>query len=441
MSGGLAAAVGGALLAVLVVLRLPVAAALLIAGGLGFALVAGVEPLLHYLKGLGFGRFSNYDLISVPLFLLMGQLAAEGGLASRLFEAARAWIGHRPGGLALASVGACAGFGALCGSSLATAGTLGRVAMPALQQAGYAPALATGALAAGGTLGILIPPSIVLVVFALVSEQNIAKLFLAALVPGLLAAAGYLAVVALWLQRDPAAGPPTPAPSSAARWQASRRVWPVLVMLGIVLGGLYGGVFTPVEAAAVGVLMSLTFGVLLGELAWPSIERALLGCGATTAGIFLILLGADLFNAFLALTQLPARLTEALAASGWPPLLILAAVLLGYLVLGCVMDSLSMVLLTVPLIFPMLMGLDFWGLPPEPKAIWLGILILTVVEIGLVTPPFGLNVFIIHSVARDVPLRAIFAGVLPFLVSDLLRIALLVLFPALSTFALEATRT
>lgn len=429
-------AIGGmffGLLLILLAARLPIGIAMLSTGAAGYVTLAGWEPLLNHLKTLAYGRYSNYDLSVVPLFLLMGHLATRGGLSKSLFVAAEAWLGHFRGGIAMAAVGACAGFGAVCGSSLATAATMGQVALPELRRFGYSPALASGTLAAAGTLGILIPPSIVLVVYAVLAEQNIAQLFAAAFLPGLLAAAGYLLVIALYVRVAPSAGPAGIRLTWGERLRALTDVWPVLVLFCCVIGGIYGGLFTPTEAAAVGTFGAGLVAVWRG-MRLPGLLECLYGTAESTAMIFLILLGADLLNAFLALSQMPVEFAAWVSGTGWPPLLVLVTILLVYLLLGCVMDSLSMILLTIPIFFPVVMGLDYWGLAQTDKAIWFGILALMVVEIGLITPPVGMNVYIINSLAKDIPMATTFRGILPFLASDALRVALLVVFPGLSLF-------
>lgn len=415
----------------LLVLRVPVGLAMLLAGGTGYIVLSGWTPLIAYLKTAPYWRFAGYELSVVPLFLLMGQFASEAGISRALFSACNAWLGHRRGGVALASVGACAAFGAICGSSLATASTMGKVALPEMRRLGYAPSLASGVLAAGGTLGILIPPSIVLVLYAILAEQNLVKMFMAAFLPGLLAALGYMLAVAVTVRLLPHWGPAAPRASRAEQLAGLRETWPVLAIFLVVIGGIYAGWFTPTEAAAVGAASTGLLALARGRLGWAGLGRSLLGTAETTAMIFLILLGADLFNAFLALSRLPAEAAAFFAAGAATPYLVLAGMLLLYLVLGCVMDSLSMILLTVPIFFPVVMALDF-GLGPEETALWFGILALVVVEVGLITPPVGMNVLIINSLARDIPLAASFRGVLPFLLSDGVRVALLVAFPGIS---------
>jgi len=431
VSGAAAAGLGFLALFLLLALRIPIGVAMLLVGGLGYAAVGGWLPLLNTLKSTPFDLFANYSFSVVPLFLLMGELASRAGMSRALFRAANVWLGHRRGGIAMAAIGACAGFGAICGSSLATAATMGRVALPEMRRFGYSGALATGTLAAGGTLGILIPPSLVLVIYAILAEQNIAKLFAAALLPGILAAAGYMLAISLYVRLVPDAGPRGEPASAAARRRSLLEIWPVLLIFTTVIGGIYAGIFTPTEGAAVG-----AFGVGLlafthGRLGPSGFLEVLLSTARATAMIFLIVLGATLFNVFLALTRTPQMLSEAVAGSGLSPLLVIALMLLLYFVLGCVMDSLSMILLTVPVFVPVVTRLDF-GLGGEETLIWFGIIALMTVEVGLITPPVGLNVFVINALAEGVPMRETFRGLFPFLIADLLRIVLLVAFPSLT---------
>jgi tripartite ATP-independent transporter DctM subunit len=424
-------------LLLLLALRVHIGIAMLLAGSLGYVMVAGVAPLLSFFKTGAYARFSVYDLSVVPLFLLMGQLATQGGLSRALFQAGNAFIGHWRGGMAMASVTACAGFGAICGSSLATAATMGQVALPEMKASRYSGRFATATLAAGGTLGILIPPSVPLVIYAILAEQNIAKLFLAAFIPGILAAIGYMIVISIVARMSPADAPAGVRHDWSQRVRALLATWPVLLIFLVVIGGIYGGLFTPTEAAAIGC-------VATGFVAWRSgglDRKGFLACMYGTAGatgmIFLILLGADVLNVFLALTQMNTELAKWVIGLQLPPLLVMAVIILIYLMLGCIMDSLSMILLTIPVFYPVVMGLDFGGMGAEPKAIWFGIIVLMVVEIGLITPPVGMNVFVINSLARDVPMKETFKFVMPFLVSDLLRIIAIVLFPGLVLFVFD----
>jgi tripartite ATP-independent transporter DctM subunit len=431
MTGPLIAALAFPVMLVLMALRMPVGLAMFAVGGAGYVMLTGWLPFLAYMKSTPYYLFSNYTLSVIPLFILMGALAEQGGLSQRLFAAADAFIGHRRGGIAMAAVGACTAFGAICGSSVATTAAMGRAALPELRRHGYADRLSTGTLAVGGTLGILIPPSIVLIVYAITTEQNIAKLFMAALVPGLLATAFYLLAVAWIVRRDPGAGPAGDRKSGAERWRAFVQTWPILLVAIVVVGGIYGGVFTPTEGAAVGAVATLLLGLANRRLGWRALMTSLLQTAETTAMIFLILLGAEIFNAFLALSDLPFTVAELIAQAALPPYAVLVALLLFYIVLGGVMDELAMILLTLPVFFPVVMALDF-GLAPEETAIWFGILVLIIVGIGLTAPPIGLNVFVIGAIAKDVPITVTYRGVMPFLATDIVRLALVIVFPGLA---------
>jgi C4-dicarboxylate transporter DctM subunit len=421
------------ILMLLLLVRVPIGVAMFMVGAGGYVAFTGGQwtPLLNSLKNLAYARLSNYDLIVIPLFLLMGQFATHGGLSRSLFKFVSAFMGHWRGGIAMAAVGACAAFGAICGSSLATAATMGQVALPELERAKYSGALATGALAAGGTLGIMIPPSVPLVIYAILTQESIGKLFMAAIVPGIIAMVGYMVVIQLLVAWKPALGPAGPRVAWPERLKALIVVLPVLLVFVVVIVGIYGGWANPTEAAAIG---AAACGVLAvgGGMRWRGLMATALGTAQTTAMIFLVLLGADQLNSALALSQMPTELAAWVRDSGFPPLLVMTAILLVYVVLGCVMDSLAMILLTIPVFYPVVMGLDFWGLGQTEKSIWFAILALMVVEIGLVHPPVGMNVYIINRLAKNVPLTETFKGVVPFLLSDFLRITVLLFFPALS---------
>jgi C4-dicarboxylate transporter, DctM subunit len=421
------------LLLVLIFLRMPIGLAMLLVGFAGsWAVYGDLSPLLHQMKSIAYSQFSVHSLSIVPLFLLMGQFAALGGISQALFKAAEALLGHRRGGVAMAAVGACAGFGSICGSSLATAATMGQVSLPELRRLGYNGGFAGGALAAGGTLGILIPPSIVLVIYAMLTEQNIARLFMAALLPGILAALGYMLVIAIVVRIKPQwAGTPMEPMPWRERLQALGAIWPVIVIFIVVIGGINGGIFTPTEGASVGVVATAVLAWFKGGINKAKLLESFEATASGTAMIFMIVLGAAAFNNFMALSQLPQELAAWVGATGWAPLMILAAILVFYLIAGCFLDSLSMILLTIPIFFPIVTGLDF-GLTTEETAIWFGILTLVVVEVGLITPPVGMNLFVIQSMAQGVAMKDIFKGVLPFVASDLIRTVILVAFPSLS---------
>jgi tripartite ATP-independent transporter DctM subunit len=425
------------LLLLMIFIRIPIGLSMLVCGLGGAWMVYGSYlPILNQLKQMTFSTFSSYSLSVIPLFLLMGQFAALGGLSQALFKAAEAWIGHRKGGVAMAAVGACAGFGAICGSSLATAATMGQVALPELKRAGYAGGISTACLAAGGTLGILIPPSVVLVIYAILTEQNIAKLFLAAFVPGLLAALGYMIVIAIYARlrpQDVGSLPPMPMKDRIA---ATIKVWPVMVIFVAVVGGIYSGLFTPTEGAAIGAFGTGLSAWFSGGLNRKTLLAAVLGTAVATGMIFMIVLGAGVYNTFLALSQLPQEAANAVGGWGVSPMLVLVFILVLYVILGCFMDSLSMILLTIPVFFPIVTALDF-GLPPEEFAIWFGILVLIVVEVGLITPPVGMNLFVINSLARDTPITQTYRAILPFVASDFIRTGVLLAFPSITLFVLR----
>jgi len=429
-------AIGGLIFAGLMgllVIRVPIGIAMFTMGAAGYFYLTGMEtaPILNYLKNIGYARLSNYDIVVIPLFLLMGQFATHGGLSSALFRFVEAFMGHLKGGVAMASVGACAGFGAICGSSLATAATMGQVALPELKRFGYSGALSTGALAAGGTLGIMIPPSVPLVIYAILTQESIGKLFMAAVLPGVIAMLGYMLVIRIIVTLNPAAGPAGPVSSWAKRLKALAQVAPVLLVFVVVIVGIYGGWANPTEAAAIGAASCGLLAVTSGGMRLKGLMASALGTAQATAMIFLVLLGADMLNTTLALSQMPVELAAWVQASHFSPMLVMVVILLIYIFLGCVMDSLAMILLTIPIFYPVIMGLDF-GLADADKSVWFGILALMVVEIGLVHPPVGMNVFIINRLARDVPLVETFKGVMPFLASDFIRIALLLFFPSIA---------
>ncbi|QIE46977.1 TRAP transporter large permease [Pseudohalocynthiibacter aestuariivivens] len=416
----------------LIFLRVPIGLAMFLVGLGGLYMVTGgMNVGLSKLKTETYSTFSNYSLTIVPMFLLMGQFATLGGMSTALFKAAEAWLGHRKGGVAMASVGACAGFGAICGSSLATAATMGQVALPELRRYGYSGGFSSATLAAGGTLGILIPPSVILVIYAILTEQNIAKLFLSAFIPGVLAAIGYMITIAIYVRMNPgAAGLRDPIPYQE-RWRALIAVWPVLLVFALVVGGIYRGWFTPTEGAAVGAAGTGIIALLNRGLTAKTLIDSFLATARNSAMIFFIIFGAAFYNGFLALTQTPQALAEYVLATGYSPWVILSIILVLYLVFGCVMDSLSMILLTIPIFFPIVIQLDF-GMTGEELAIWFGILVLIVVEVGLITPPVGMNLFVINAMDRGTKMVETYRAVLPFVASDLVRVVILVAFPGIT---------
>jgi len=430
MSGITVAALGFGVMLVLIAVRMPVGLSMLVVGSVGYVHLSSWAAFFAYMKTNPYYQFANYTLSVIPLFILMGAIAERAGISTGLFRAAEAFAGRLRGGLAMAVIWACTAFGAICGSSVATTATFGRAALPELQRYKYDGGFATGTIAVGGTLGILIPPSIILVVYAITTEQNIAKLFKAALIPGLLAALFYTLAIAWTVRRRPDVAPPT-AVVVGNRGLALLSVWPVLLVALTVVGGIYGGVFTPTEGAAVGAIAMLLVGMAQRTLSWSGFVQSLKQTAETSAMIFIILLGSEVFDAFLALSKLPEVAAELVGKSALPPYAIMIALMLFYILLGAVMDELAMILLTLPVFFPIVQALDF-GMPADEVAIWFGILVLIVVGIGLTAPPIGLNVFVISSIARTVPIASTYRGVLPFLFMDVIRLGLVIAFPGLA---------
>jgi tripartite ATP-independent transporter DctM subunit len=440
----------------LLILRVPVGLAMIGVGiGGNFLLSLAVpylrfDPYLKQFKTLLWGVVANYELSVVPLFILMGLLASHARLSNDLFQGFNAMVGRFRGGVAMAAIGACAGFGAVCGSSLATASTMGRVALPELRRLNYAPKLATGTLAAGGTLGILIPPSVALVIYAIIVEASIIEMFQAAILPGLIAVAFFILVIAVVVRVNPDAAPQTAALTGDERRRALLRLLPVVAIFGAIILGLGMGLFTPTPAAAVGATVILIYGILLrfkdpeAGLSLAGIRGSLLDTAVTSGMIYFILFGAEVLKTFFARAGLPAAMATWTANAGIDPWLLLIAMLLILIVLGCVMDSLAMILVIVPFFWPALVDLNggdyalaetaAFGLNTEELKIWFGIIALVVVELGLITPPVGLNVFIIAGLSQGVRMAEVFTGVMPFFAIEILRIALLLALPALCLF-------
>jgi len=423
--------IGLVALVALIAIRMPIAYAMILVGAIGTVTLNDPRIFLAQLKNLAYSQFSIYDLSVLPMFVLMGNLAGRAGLSRDLFRAANAWLGWLPGGIAMAVVAACAGFGAVCGSSLATASTMGQVALPELRRYRYSPTLATGTLAAGGVLGILIPPSIVLVVYAIVVEASIVKMFIAAFIPGLIAVVFFMVTIAIYVRVRPEAGPRGERVSRAEFIEATVRVAPVLAIFLMVMGGIYFGFFNPTPAAAVGVFLVWFYGIARRLIGLAEMKAALLDTALTSGMIYLILLGAQMLNIFMARGGVPQAAAALMTGSGLSPMAVLLLLLLALIVLGCLMDSLSMILLTMPFFWPVIAGMDF-GMSQEDLKTWFGILALIVVELGLITPPVGMNVFVINALAKDVPMSQTFLGVMPFFAAEMVRISLIVAFPILS---------
>ncbi len=430
------------ILIVLIAIRIPIAYSMILVGGVGIMMLNGPALVFSQLKTLGWGVFSNYGLSVVPMFVLMGALAARAGLSQALFRGANAWLGWMRGGTAMAAIAGCAGFGAVCGSSLATASTMGKVALPELKRYNYSGALATGSLAAGGVLGILIPPSVVLIIYAIIVEANIVTMFAAAMIPGLLAVILFILTIAIYVAIRPEAGPSHGGVDRKEFRDATIGMIPVAVIFGLVLGGIYGGFFNPTPAAAIGAALVWIYGVFKGRLGFGAITGALKETAGTTGMIYLILLGAELMKIFMSRIGLPQATAEWIAQSGMAPMTVMAVLLLALILLGCLMDSLSMILLVIPFFWPVLIEINGglympaegsgFGMSTEDLKIWFGILALIVVELGLITPPVGMNVFVISALAKDIPMAETFKGVLPFFGAELVRVTILFLFPAIT---------
>jgi C4-dicarboxylate transporter DctM subunit len=414
----------------LIVLRTPIAIAMFIVGAIGMAQLTSFSQLLIFLEAAPVSRTASYSLSVIPVFLLMGNLAMRSGLSSVLYEAARNWLGHRPGGIAVATIGGCAVFGSICGSSIATGATMASVALPEMRKLGYSGALSTGCLAAGGTLGILIPPSIILVIYAIITEQSIGDLFLAALIPGIIATFYYIAAILIYVRLKPESGPAGKRYGWKERFRSLKFVWPIVAIFIIVIGGIYSGVFTPTEAAAIGAACTGII-ALSRKTSWADFLECLIDTAKTTGMIFLILIGAEIYASFMALSELPILITDTITQANMSPLAVIITIMLIYILMGAVMDGLAMIIITVPLFLPVVMGFDI-GLSEEALAIWFGILVLSVVETGLITPPVGINVYVINSMADDVTLLETFAGVIPFVISDFFRLATIISFPAVA---------
>jgi len=426
----------------LIAIRIPIAYAMILVGGVGVMLLNGPLLVMSQLKTLGWGVFSNYGLSVVPMFVLMGALASRAGLSQALFRGANAWLGWMRGGTAMAAIAGCAGFGSVCGSSLATASTMGKVALPELRRFKYSGALATGTLAAGGVLGILIPPSVVLIIYALIVEANIVTMFAAAMLPGLLAVVLFILTIAIYVTIKPEAGPRHGGVDMAEFRSATIGLIPVMVIFGLVLGGIYGGFFNPTPAAAVGVALVWIYGAFTRTIGFSELVDSLKETAGTTGMIYLILLGAELMKIFMSRIGLPQVTAEWMVNSGFEPMTVLILLLVALILLGCLMDSLSMILLVIPFFWPVLMELNGgiyqgaegagFGMSTEELKVWFGILALIVVELGLITPPVGMNVFVISALAKDTPMSETFKGVMPFFAAEVIRVAILLAFPAIT---------
>lgn len=429
------ALVGFAVVLLLVFLRMPIAFAMGIVGVIGYSMQTNLKASVSMAARLTIDTAQDYGLSVVPLFILMGLFANRGGLSSELYRASYVFLGHLRGGLSMATIVACAGFSAICGSSLATAATMSKVAMPEMRRFGYSDQLSTASIAAGGTLGILIPPSVILVIYGLLTETSIGKLFIAGIIPGIVGVVFYLFAVTYTVMRNPAAGPAGEQSSWPERFDAVKGIWAIVSLFVLVIGGLYGLfdfeplnlTFSPTEAAGMGAFGAFLISLARGNLGWRDIVDTLIETANTTTTLFIVLIGASIFTNFINRAGLPEALIELVTSQGVEPITVMLMIIAIYIVLGCVFESLSMLLLTVPVFFPLVTSLGY-----DP--IWFGIIVVVVTEISLITPPVGLNVFVLRGVVGDVSTRTIFTGVTPFWVFDILRLILLLFVPALALY-------
>jgi tripartite ATP-independent transporter DctM subunit len=427
MSTDAVAIIGFVSLFALMLLRVPVGMAMGLVGVTGFGYLVGGGPALKMVGQTSMRTVTDYNFAVVPMFLLMGSFASTSGMSRELFRGANAFMGHLRGGLGIATIAACGGFAAICGSSVATAATFSRVAYPEMRRFGYPQSFSTGVIAAGGTLGIMIPPSTVFAVYGLITEQDVGKLFIAGVLPGALAVSMYMITITIIGAVRPGFLPAGKRASSAERIAALKEIWATMLLFIFVIGGIYGGLFTATEAAGMGAAGAFLIGIVRRRLSGPDIRRSLLEATRTTAAVFTVLIGALLFGYFLTVTQTPQKVTAFLTGLGLGRYGVLALIMLLYLVLGCLMDALAMIILTVPIIFPVIIALGF-----DP--IWFGVLIVMTVELGLIHPPVGMNIFVIKSVVEDVRISTIFYGVLPFIITDILRLIILIAFPIIALY-------
>jgi C4-dicarboxylate transporter DctM subunit len=421
------AVIGFIVLFVLMLLRVPVGMAMGLVGVTGFGYLVGSGPALKLIGQTSMRTVTDYTFGVIPMFLLMGAFVSASGISSELFRAANTFVGHRKGGLGVATIAACAGFAAISGSSVATAATFSSVAYPEMRRYGYPQSFATGVIAAGGTLGAMLPPSTVLAVYGIITQQDIGKLFVAGIFPGLLAISMHMMTIGVIGAVRPGFLPAGPKSTWRERLAGLRDVWAPLLLFIFVIGGLYGGIFTPTEAGGVGAGGAFLLGVARGRLSRAAIRSSLLQATRTAAAVFTVLIGALLFGYFLTVTQVPQKITEFMTGLGLGPYGVLTLIMLMYLVLGCLMDAMAMIILTVPIIFPVVTSLGF-----DP--IWFGVIIVMTVELGLIHPPVGMNVFVIKSVVKDVNFTTIFKGVIPFIVADLIRLVILIALPIIATY-------
>ena len=421
----LVAIIGICCMFVLILAHVPIGIAMALTGFGGIWVMSGLLPAVRIFATAPTDLLINEALAAIPMFLLMGSFAAAAGLSGDLYKLFQAFFGHVRGGLAMATIGGCGGFGAVCGSSLATASTFMRIALPEMLERKYRPTLAAGCIAAGGTLGILIPPSGLMLLYGVLTEQFVIALFTAAIVPGLISIAIYFVCIAIYVRVQPDAGPAGDKAVWAERWQVTKRCWGVLTLAFVVSGGIYGGIFTILEAAAVGCIFAFLFTYFRGRLTKEGLLRILSQTAATTGLIYIIIFGASIFSAFITLTQMPDLMVRGIRDLGLSPGLVIFLLLVMYIILGSIFETVSAMIITLPVVFPLIVGLGF-----DP--IWWGIINIMVIEIGQTTPPIGIIPFVLHGMRPDIALKTIFAGVIPFFFSDLVRLGIVALFPILA---------
>ncbi|MBN1105938.1 MAG: TRAP transporter large permease [Deltaproteobacteria bacterium] len=421
----LAAALGIAGMFGLILLHVPIGLSMAAAGVVGYGLMTSFNASFSLLSSETVSNLSSLDIAVVPLFILMGNFASAGGISADMYNLAHALLGRYNGGLAMATVGGCGLFGAVCGSSYATTATFGRVALPEMLKRGYAPTLATGCIAAGGNLGSIVPPSIILVVYAILAEQYIIELFIAALIPAALTILLYILTITIQVRVCPGIGPAGEKVRRSEILATAVRSWGAILLLLAIGGGIYGGVFTVTEAAALGAILAFLFAVFRRRMTMNTFWQTLADTATTSAMIYVVIIGASVLNYFIVVTHMPDLLATTIMGSGWPTVLVFVVLLLAYLVLGSIFDTIAAMVITLPFVLPVIVGMGY-------SPVWWGIINLIVVEVGLITPPIGMNVFVLHSVATHYPLSTIFRGILPFLYADVVRLTLLLVFPVLS---------
>lgn len=419
--------IGLVVLFALMATGMPIGFAMALVGFVGFGIVAGWTGALTQLGTVPYASVASYTLTVLPLFILMGEFAFLSGMIRGAFSGAHKWLGHLPGGLAIATISACAAFAAVCGSSVATAATMGTVAYPEMKRYKYRPELAAGSIACGGTLGILIPPSTPMVIYAVFAEESVGKLFMGGFLPGILLTLLFIAVIYIWVKISPTTGPRGPQTTWKEKFGAAKDVWPVFILALLVLGGIWGGVFSPTEAAGVGAFAAFAIGLARKQMKLKSVLNSLSETVKTSAMVFTILIGAMIFNYFIVICGIPAQLAAVVESLALPPLGILICILFVYLILGCLMDTMAMTVLTLPIFLPILHNLGF-------DLVWFGIIFVIMCEMALVTPPIGMNVFIIAGMVKDAPMYSIFRGITPFLIAILVCLALVIAFPQIALF-------